>query len=88
MRYCQLRIATSLAALNATVPGSVYAEHYPELVHIYDDHPCVPVYNEITGNRYCHKDSATGGNFINQNDTTIQSWLSHAANNTEDASLC
>ena len=80
--------ATSLAALNATTPGSVYATRYPELLTIYEDHPCVPVHNDISGNRYCHTHSAGGGEFLDRTQTTITSWLSTASNNSEDASLC
>ena len=54
-----------------------WSTHYPELVDIYQDHPCVPVYNIITNNTYC------GGQFIDITPQEAQQWLDTVANNTQ-----
>ena len=70
-----------LVALNYTNPP--YSTAYPEIVNIYNDHPCTPVHNVIEGNRWCHTNSKGGGQFLSHNETTIESWLSSATNNSE-----
>ena len=74
----------ALDAANYTSPP--YSTHYPELVNVYDDHPCVPAYNVIEDNKYCHEGSKAGARFIDRDDDTIRSWLSFASNNVEDCS--
>lgn len=54
-----------------------WSTHYPELVHIFDDHPCVPVYNVVENNTYCH------GKFIDITAEEAEEWLDTVANNTE-----
>ena len=54
-----------------------YSEAFPELVRIYDDQPCVPVYNSISNNAFCGSASA----LINRDAATIASWKSIAENN-------
>jgi len=49
---------------------------YPELVHIFQDHPCVPVYNEVVDNTYC------GGTFIDISTDQAKQWLDTVANNS------
>ena len=59
----------------------------PELLTIENDHPCVPVHNEITSNIYCHKHSMnlTGvpHEFINAAPATIKSWFSAMSDNKQ-----
>ena len=61
-----------------------YATHYPTLPTIYDDHPCVPVGNVIEDNRWCHKHSVGGGQFVDRDAATIREWRSAMSNNVED----
>jgi hypothetical protein len=56
---------------------------YPWLPAIYDDEPCVPVWNNFTANRYY----PCGNGFVNQQDSTIQSWDSNEWDNVCDVSL-
>lgn len=74
----------ALEAVNYQHPP--YSTAFPKIVNIYDDHPCVPVNNLITGNRYCHRHSKDGGKFLDRDEKTIESWFSSASNNTEDCS--
>ena len=48
----------ALAAVNYKQPP--YATRYPEIVNIYEDHPCLPVGNVIENNRWCHRGSKPG----------------------------
>ena len=76
-----------LYALNdANYTAPPYSTRYPELVDVYDDHPCVPVHNVIEDNTYCHTGSAAGAQFLDRDADTITSWLSVASNNVEDCS--
>ena len=72
---------TSLKALNWQHPP--YSTQYPEIVNIYEDHPCVPVHNTISGNTFCHVHSKAGGRFIDRDLATIESWGSSMINNNE-----
>lgn len=54
-----------------------WSTHYPELVNIYKDHPCVPVYNEIVDNTYC------GEKFIDISTDQAKDWLDTVTNNTK-----
>jgi hypothetical protein len=65
-----------------------YSTAYPEIVNIYDEHPCLPIKNVISGNRYCHTKSKDGGQFIDRNDSTIESWKSSISNNTNSSIKC
>lgn len=56
-----------------------WSTHYPELVNIFKDHPCVPVYNDVENNVYCNAD----GEFIDVSSTQIEDWLDIVENNTE-----
>lgn len=58
-----------------------YSSAFPELEDIFDDHPCVPVYNEISHNRYCHSESKDGGKFIDQPSHRIRAWMSTISDN-------
>ena len=49
---------------------------YPELVHIFQDHPCIPVYNVVANNTYC------GGTFIDISSDQAKEWLDTVANNS------
>ena len=49
---------------------------YPELVHIFQDHPCIPVYNVVANNTYC------GGTFIDISAEQAKEWLDTVANNS------
>ena len=73
-----------LASLNYTHPP--YSTRYPELVNIFEEQPCVPVGNEIVGNRYCHTRSPSGGEFVDRSEETILSWSSYISDNREDCS--
>ena len=53
-----------------------WSVHYPQLVHIFQDHPCVPVYNTVEDNQYCH------GEFIDVTAEETREWLDTVANNT------
>jgi len=74
-----------LAKLNYKQPP--YSVHYPELLTIASDHPCVPVHNDISGNVYCHTNSmnlsGVPHGFINADSATVASWFSTMANNVE-----
>ena len=58
-----------------------WSTHYPELVHIFDDHPCVPVYNTVQDNQYCL------GEFIDITQAQAQEWLDTVLNNTQNCSI-
>ena len=63
-----------------------FSTHYPELIHIFDDHPCVPVDNAIEENQWCHSGSRNltqQAAFINQNRSTVLSWMSTMNNNRQ-----
>ena len=49
---------------------------YPVLVHIFQDHPCIPVYNVVANNTYC------GGTFIDISAEQAKEWLDTVANNS------
>ena len=76
-----------LAGLNYTSPP--YSTAYPYLVEIFNDDPCMPVGNVISGNRYCHTLSMDGGIFLklpssvatNDPVATVQGWRSVAVDN-------
>eukprot|EP00658_Telonema_sp_P-2_P029970 TRINITY_DN22718_c0_g1_i3.p1 TRINITY_DN22718_c0_g1~~TRINITY_DN22718_c0_g1_i3.p1 ORF type:complete len:118 (+),score=23.79 TRINITY_DN22718_c0_g1_i3:163-516(+) len=81
---CSADLGTScfrlaLEAVNYKNPP--YSERFPEIVDIYENHPCVPVGNEIVGNLYCH--ALVAGEFINRDPGTVTSWHSVLSNNTE-----
>ena len=75
----------ALAAVNYKQPP--YATRYPEIVNIYEDHPCLPVGNVIENNRWCHRGSKPGAQFVDRSDETIRGWLSEASNNVEDCTF-
>jgi hypothetical protein len=58
-----------------------YSTAYPELLTIFQDHPCVPVHNRIENNTYCH--SQVKGPFIDATPAEITSWHSTFSGNTE-----
>ena len=61
-----------------------WSTRFPELVHIFDDHPCVPVYNDISNNTYCHDHSLNLTKplgFINVNEAQLGGWLSTMSGN-------
>ena len=49
---------------------------WPYLQHIAEDHPCVPVYNNISENRFCELDV-----WITASPADISKWLSTASGN-------
>lgn len=53
-----------------------WSVHYPSLVGIMDDHPCVPVHNAIYNNQYC------GGNFTDVSASEASVWLDVFTNNS------
>ena len=55
---------------------------YPELVHIFQDHPCIPVYNVVANNTYC------GGTFIDISAEQAKEWLDTVANNSMKCWVC
>jgi len=71
----------NLKSLKYTQPP--YSTTFPELLSIYEDHPCMPVYNTIEGNTYCHAKSKDGGNFIDVTPEVAAGWHSTVANNNE-----
>ena len=71
----------ALDALDYTQPP--YATHYPELVGIFETEPCVPVFNRVVNNTWCHTNSPASAGFINQNASVIQGWNSTLEGNTE-----
>lgn len=77
---------TSLEALNWQHPP--YSVQYPEIVNIYEERPCVPVFNVIANNTFCHKKSHSGGKFIDRNASTIASWGSSIYGNREQDTGC
>ena len=61
-----------------------WSERFPELVNVFENHPCVPVNNDISDNTYCHTNSLNVSaelGFINVNQTMVHSWLSSMSNN-------
>lgn len=54
-----------------------WSTHYPELVNIFKDHPCIPVYNEVTSNTYCGKE------FIDISADQAKQWMDTVTNNTK-----
>jgi hypothetical protein len=63
-----------------------FANRFPEVYDIYNYHPCVPVANVIEDNHFCHANSSGGGQFIDQSEATVRSWLSTMSNNLPDCS--
>jgi hypothetical protein len=53
-----------------------YSTAYPYLQHIAEDYPCVPVYNNISSNRFCDC-----GTWITASALDIAAWHSVATNN-------
>ena len=53
-----------------------WSQHYPFLVNIFNDHPCVPVYNNITDNTYCHT-----GQFTDLSTDNAKQWIDNVINN-------
>ena len=72
------------ALRNINYQSPPFATRFPEVVDVYDYHPCVPVANVIEDNVYCHKESAGGGRFIDVSEADVTSWLSSMSNNNED----
>lgn len=70
------QLVTDLFAVHYTQPP--YSTAYPELPGLLADHPCVPVNNTVVDNAAC---GAPLG-FVDRNASTIASWFSYAANNT------
>lgn len=66
-----------LEALNYKQPP--YSTRYPELVNIANDHPCVPVYNQLVNNTYC---SLISG-FIDASSADTDKWLDVVKDNVE-----
>ena len=61
-----------------------YATAFPELVDLYEYHPCVPVGNSIEDNVYCHRGSTPGkGVFLDKTAEQVRGWLSSSSNNQE-----
>eukprot|EP00118_Oscarella_pearsei_P002836 m.11847 g.11847 ORF g.11847 m.11847 type:complete len:635 (+) comp23645_c0_seq2:250-2154(+) len=52
---------------------------YPELLDIFDDHPCVPVHNVVKDNVYCNQQ----GKFIDASDSQVKQWMDTVENNVE-----
>eukprot|EP00731_Ephydatia_muelleri_P030116 Em0021g639a len=81
--YCSTggMFSQQLQSVNYTQPP--WSLHYPQLVNITTDHPCVPCYNLISGNIYCRVKQ-----FVDFNSTiaTVQ-WLANIFNNTQDCSV-
>ena len=63
--------------MNYTKPS--WSTHYPYLVNIMKDHPCVPVYNDIENNRCCKSKK-----FIDVSDSELKDWMITVQNNTEN----
>ena len=89
-RNCSATMGTSttscfynkLRDLDYTQPP--WATAFPEVVSIYDEHPCTPVGNVIEDNVYCHHGSTPGkGTFIDRTPDQIHSWYSSISNNRE-----
>ena len=59
-----------------------WSTHYPELVNIMNDHPCVPVYNVIEDNRCCQSKQ-----FIDASDSDLSKWMITVKNNTDKCML-
>ena len=55
-----------------------WSKHYPFLFNIFDDHPCVPVYNNITDNTYCNTE-----HFTDLSTDNAKQWLDVLMNNSE-----
>ena len=72
-----------LEAVNYTQPP--WSIHYPELPNIYNDQPCVPVYDQFFNNQYCCGKGMSDDSckFINQHNDTIYSWNSSEWNNVQ-----
>ena len=76
---------TKLEALHYQQPP--WSTRFPELVHIFEDHPCVPVYNRILNNTYCHDHSLNLTKplgFTNVDDAQLAAWLSTMGGNRRD----
>ena len=56
--------------------------HYPYLPNIFNEQPCTPVYDRITGNEYCCG-KANGCKFIDDSIATCQGWNSTCDDNTQ-----
>eukprot|EP00051_Salpingoeca_urceolata_P010906 m.134011 g.134011 ORF g.134011 m.134011 type:complete len:686 (-) comp16903_c0_seq2:1300-3357(-) len=65
-----------LEKVNYTQPP--WSTHYPDIVNITKDHPCVPVYNSVVDNTYCRAARFTDVSTANQ-----KAWLENYANNVE-----
>ncbi|XP_065842378.1 uncharacterized protein [Oscarella lobularis] len=57
-----------------------WSTQYPELVHIFDDHPCVPVYNVVENNTYCNHGTSK---FIDASDAQVKGWMDSVENNVQ-----
>jgi len=57
-----------------------WSTHYPNLVNIFNDHPCLPVNNTVVDNVYC---PTSGGKFTNVSPQQISSWYDKFENNVE-----
>ena len=55
-----------------------WSQHYPFLVNIFNDHPCVPVYNNITDNIYCNTEQ-----FTDLSADNAKQWMDVLMNNKE-----
>jgi hypothetical protein len=77
---------TSLEALNWQQPP--YSVRYPEIVDIYQQRPCTPVFNVIADNTFCHGKSKAGGAFIDRDAKTVAGWGSEMHGNREKAAGC
>lgn len=81
---CNLSLGTSCfrgALEDVHYKQPPYSTRWPELVQIYQDHPCVPVGNQIENNTYCH--DKVKGQFINRDAATVSSWFSTLSNNKQ-----
>ena len=58
-----------------------WSTHYPELVNIFQDHPCVPAYNNISHNEYCRS------MFIDITAKEWNQWLTIVDDNTNTCQL-
>lgn len=56
-----------------------WSTHYPELVNIFKDHPCIPAYNLVEDNEYCN----TTETFIDATSQEIDQWMSTVHDNLE-----
>lgn len=66
-----------LKSLNYQQPP--WSTHYPEIINIMKDHPCVPVYNNISQNQWCKSCKK----FIDASEQNIHDWLDIVQDNPE-----